>query len=171
MMISKTAQDNIDLQTAISFKIRFDFHCERHQEVRSGQDFLSLKSIASHIIKVHASAEASRDDTRTSKEYNWLKRYIQYCKTNCHPRLSDSAASMLQESYDMRRQSNETGEAAAIPITVRQLEAIVRLSEALARMRLSQVANEDHVLETLKLFNTSHNGCYDLDQSTHKPYS
>lgn len=110
-------------------------------------------------------------------------RYIQYCKANCHPRLSDAAASMLKESYvkirqviistgsprrlsriklpktfqcnldyenvvhrsvifvpyllqDMRRQSNETGEAAAIPITVRQLEAIVRLSEALARMRL-----------------------------------
>lgn len=36
----------------------------------------------------------------------------------------------------MRRQSNDNGEAAAIPITVRQLEAIVRLSEALARMRL-----------------------------------
>jgi len=37
---------------------------------------------------------------------------------------------------DMRQQANETGEAAAIPITVRQLEAIVRLSEALAKMKL-----------------------------------
>lgn len=36
----------------------------------------------------------------------------------------------------MRQQSNDTGEAAAIPITVRQLEAIVRLSEALAKMKL-----------------------------------
>lgn len=36
----------------------------------------------------------------------------------------------------MRRQANETGEAAVIPITVRQLEAVVRLSEALARMTL-----------------------------------
>lgn len=36
----------------------------------------------------------------------------------------------------MRRQANETGQAAVIPITVRQLEAVVRLSEALARMRL-----------------------------------
>ncbi|KAF3679863.1 DNA replication licensing factor MCM5 [Capsicum annuum] len=150
----KTAQDNIDLQTTILS--RFDLIFIVKDIRKYDQD----KNIASHIIKVHASAEASRDDTRTMKEYNWLKRYIQYCKANCHPRLSDSAASMLQESYvkirqDMRRQSNETGEATAIPITVRQLEAIVRLSEALARMRLSQVANEDHVKEAIRLFNTS----------------
>ena len=37
---------------------------------------------------------------------------------------------------DMRKQANETGEATVIPITVRQLEAIVRLSEALAKMTL-----------------------------------
>ncbi|KAJ8562231.1 hypothetical protein K7X08_011522 [Anisodus acutangulus] len=150
----KTAQDNIDLQTTILSRFDLIFI------VKDIRMYSQDKTIASHVIKVHTSAEASRDDTRTSKEYNWLKRYIQYCKTNCHPRLSDSAASMLQESYvkirqDMRRQSNETGEATVIPITVRQLEAIVRLSEALARMRLSQVANEDHVLEAIRLFNNS----------------
>lgn len=36
----------------------------------------------------------------------------------------------------MRRQANENGETAAVPITVRQLEAIVRLSESLAKMQL-----------------------------------
>lgn len=36
----------------------------------------------------------------------------------------------------MRRQANENGETEAVPITVRQLEAIVRLSEALAKMQL-----------------------------------
>jgi DNA replication licensing factor MCM5 len=36
----------------------------------------------------------------------------------------------------MRQQAHETGRAAAIPITVRQLEAIIRLSESLAKMRL-----------------------------------
>ncbi|KAF5802761.1 putative DNA helicase [Helianthus annuus] len=39
----------------------------------------------------------------------------------------------------MRRQANETGESTAVSITVRQLEAIVRLSESLAKMRLSQM--------------------------------
>lgn len=36
----------------------------------------------------------------------------------------------------MRQQANESGRSSAVPITVRQLEAIIRLSESLARMRL-----------------------------------
>lgn len=43
----------------------------------------------------------------------------------------------------------------AIPITVRQLEAIIRLSEALARMELSDVANANHVKEAIRLFTVS----------------
>ncbi|KAI3902911.1 hypothetical protein MKW92_027171 [Papaver armeniacum] len=79
---------------------------------------------------------------------------------NCYPRLSESAATVLQNSYiqirqEMRQQANESGESAAIPITVRQLEAIIRLSEALARMRLSHVATEENVREAIRLFNVS----------------
>ena len=37
---------------------------------------------------------------------------------------------------DVRRKVAETGEPMALPITVRQLEAIIRLSESLARMQL-----------------------------------
>ncbi|MCO5575326.1 hypothetical protein L7F22_029126 [Adiantum nelumboides] len=55
----------------------------------------------------------------------------------------------------MRQQSHESGEAKAIPITVRQLEAIIRISESLARMQLSLVATEEHVTEALRLFYVS----------------
>ncbi|KAJ0780586.1 putative DNA helicase [Helianthus annuus] len=62
----------------------------------------------------------------------------------------------------MRRQANETGESTAVPITVRQLEAIVRLSESLAKMRLevtdltiSNVANDNDVQEAIRIFNNS----------------
>ncbi|KAL8037391.1 hypothetical protein ABFX02_11G036700 [Erythranthe guttata] len=149
-----TARDNIDLQTTILSRFDIIFI------VKDIKMYAQDKSIASHIIKVHASADATATDSKTTKEDNWLKRYIHYCRTECHPRLSESAASRLQESYvkirqDMRRQSNETGETAVIPITVRQLEAVVRLSESLARMTLSHVANDNHVLEAIRLFNNS----------------
>ncbi|XP_010245540.1 PREDICTED: DNA replication licensing factor MCM5 [Nelumbo nucifera] len=150
----KTAQDNIDLQTTILSRFDLIFI------VKDVRMYSQDKLIASHIIKVHASAGAASTDTRVSKEENWLKRYIQYCRTECHPRLSESAATMLQNNYvkirqDMRQQANESGESAAVPITVRQLEAIIRLSEALAKMRLSHVATEDHVKEAIRLFNVS----------------
>ncbi|RZC94329.1 hypothetical protein C5167_031289 [Papaver somniferum] len=151
----KTAQDNIDLQTTILSRFDLIFI------VKDVRLYSQDKLIASHVIKLHSTAEAASDDTRTSKEDNWLKRYIQYCKKNCYPRLSESAATVLQNSYiqirqEMKQQANESGESAAIPITVRQLEAIIRLSEALARMRLnSHVATEENVREAIRLFNVS----------------
>ena len=40
----------------------------------------------------------------------------------------------------------------SIPITVRQLEAIIRITESLAKMTLSPIATEDHVDEAIRLF-------------------
>lgn len=47
------------------------------------------------------------------------------------------------------------GEMPAVPITVRQLEAIVRLSESLARMQLQVDVTEAHVRQAMDLFKTS----------------
>jgi DNA replication licensing factor MCM5 len=40
----------------------------------------------------------------------------------------------------------------SIPITVRQLEAIIRISESLAKLSLSPIADETHVDEAIRLF-------------------
>ena len=40
----------------------------------------------------------------------------------------------------------------SIPITVRQLEAIIRITESLAKLSLSPVATEEHVDEAIRLF-------------------
>lgn len=42
-----------------------------------------------------------------------------------------------------------------IPITIRQLEAIIRISESLAKLTLSPVATEQHVEEAIRLFKFS----------------
>jgi DNA replicative helicase MCM subunit Mcm2 (Cdc46/Mcm family) len=55
---------------------------------------------------------------------------------------------------DIREHKKQTG-SSPIPITVRQLEAIIRISEALARMELSAVATADHVKEAIRLFQVS----------------
>lgn len=46
----------------------------------------------------------------------------------------------------------EANARSSIPITVRQLEAIVRITESLAKLTLSPVANEHHVDEAIRLF-------------------
>ena len=53
------------------------------------------------------------------------------------------------------RAAGGDGDLPAVPITVRQLEAIVRISESLARMQLQVDVTETHVGQAMDLFQTS----------------
>lgn len=77
--------------------------------------------------------------------------------SRCAPRLSDAAAEKLSSHFvSIRKQVHatevEANARSSIPITVRQLEAIVRITESLAKLTLSPVATEDHVDEAIRLF-------------------
>jgi DNA replication licensing factor MCM5 len=54
-----------------------------------------------------------------------------------------------------REHELETDKRLSIPITVRQLEAIIRIAESLAKMQLQPFASESHVSEALRLFQVS----------------
>jgi DNA replication licensing factor MCM5 len=123
-----------------------------------------------------------------------MKKYVQYCKARCSPRLTVEAGEILTSSYvkirdDVRRQAiaaaghgnggrgvggggggnyNDGGamQQGAIPITVRQLEALVRLSESLARMRLDSEVQAEDVTEALRLFRVSTMAANAADQNT-----
>jgi hypothetical protein len=51
--------------------------------------------------------------------------------------------------------SDDARHRSAIPITVRQLEAVVRISESLSKMQLTPFVTERHVDEALRLFQVS----------------
>ena len=75
----------------------------------------------------------------------------------CAPRLSTEAAEKLSSHFVSIRRQIHAAELSAnarssIPITVRQLEAIVRITESLAKLTLSPVATEEHVDEAIRLF-------------------
>lgn len=53
------------------------------------------------------------------------------------------------------RHEKEVDRRNSIPITVRQLEAVIRISESLAKMQLLPFATETHVDEGLRLFQVS----------------
>lgn len=94
-------------------------------------------------------------------DINSLKRYISYARSRASPRLSGEAAELLRTNYVSIREQmrakqlgddDDDGSSKTVPITIRQLEAIVRVSEALAKMTLDNVVTERHVTEAIRLF-------------------
>jgi replicative DNA helicase Mcm len=105
------------------------------------------RSLASRILKSHREGEerevalvAGRTPAVETAPFSpdFLRKYIAYARRNYRPILSNEALSTLEDFYVKVRKQGE-GENAPVPITARQLEALVRLSEAGARARLSPI--------------------------------
>ncbi|MCS7386320.1 MAG: Minichromosome maintenance protein MCM [Candidatus Methanomethylicota archaeon] len=73
-----------------------------------------------------------------------LKKYISYARKYVVPRLTPEAAERIKKFYIEMRGKGSVGEKESIPITPRQLEALVRMAEARAKMALrDEVTVED----------------------------
>ncbi|MFB6235466.1 MAG: LAGLIDADG family homing endonuclease [Halopenitus sp.] len=82
------------------------------------------------------------DEVAPAIEQDLLRKYIAYAKRNCYPTMTDEAKEVIQEFYvDLR--SKGADEDAPVPVTARKLEALVRLAEASARVRLSDTVDHE----------------------------
>ncbi|CAH2045638.1 unnamed protein product, partial [Iphiclides podalirius] len=149
------ADDNIDFMPTILS--RFDMIFIVKDEHDQNRDI----TLAKHIISVHMGGDsAEREAASGELPLSLLRRYGAYCRARCGPRLSAAAAERLQARYVLMRtgashHERQADKRLSIPITVRQLEAVVRISESLAKMQLQPFATEAHVTEALRLFQVS----------------
>ncbi len=106
---------------------RFDFIFPVKDEPDKDKD----TELSSQVLKNHINPEETDAEIPQEK----LRKYVAYSK-NFRPDLTQEAADKIQEFYvSMRtRGSDEAGE--SVPITARQLEALVRVAEASARAEL-----------------------------------
>jgi replicative DNA helicase Mcm len=125
--------------------------------------------VAKHILKSHYAGELSeqRKNVSTSNvtqeqinehmsvitpdiDTDFLRKYIAYARRNIFPVMENEAKDHLIKFYmDMRRLGD--GKDAPVPVTARQLEALVRLAEASARLRLSNVATIEDAKRTTRI--------------------
>lgn len=115
------------------------------------------QQLASHILNMHQLGEMLekfreselKEDLKTkiSKiepaiDPELFRKYIAYAK-NIYPILSEEAKRRIESFYvSLRAKAKENS---PVPITARQLESIVRLAEASARIRLSETVSEEDV--------------------------
>jgi replicative DNA helicase Mcm len=107
------------------------------------------EQLAGHILNLHQTPEM--DNPELDSEF--LRKYIAYARQTCKPKLTDGAIEEIKKYYIHMRNKTGTEEGAvrAIPISPRQLEALVRLSEASARTRLSDKVNKKDAKRAIEL--------------------
>ncbi|XP_057636985.1 DNA helicase MCM8 isoform X2 [Chionomys nivalis] len=101
-----------------------------------------------------------------------LRKYVGYARQYVHPRLSIEAAQALQDFYlELRKQSQRMSSS---PITTRQLESLIRLTEARARLELREEATKEDAEDIIEIMKHSMLGTYsdefgnlDFERSQH----
>ncbi|WBW73054.1 MCM complex subunit Mcm5 [Schizosaccharomyces osmophilus] len=151
----KSPGENIDFQSTILSRFDMIFIVkDEHDESRD-------RSIARHVISLHTNLQESMETLAIGEiPFEKFRRYINYCRHKCAPLLSAEAAEKLSSQFvairkQVHQSEQDTNVRSSIPITVRQLEAIIRITEALAKMSMSSIATEVHATEAIRLFLTS----------------
>ncbi|MCP1661854.1 MAG: AAA family ATPase [Methanocalculus sp. MSAO_Arc1] len=147
------------------------------------------EAIAQHILKAHSVGELIMQHRKSpidgvNEEYIerelapvtpeidpvMFRKYIAYAKRNCFPIITQEAKNTLVDYYMKLR--NLASPDKPVPVTARQLEALVRLAEASARTRLSPSIETDDAIRVIRIVDTClrkvaydpQTGSYDIDK-------
>lgn len=127
---------------------RFDLFFVIFDEKRDDEDY----HIAQHIVNMHRLKEDSLKPDFSTEQ---LQTYIKFGRS-IKPQFTQESAFMLKEEFKRMRQNEKNGQkGSAYKITVRQLESLIRLSEALARAHCDQQIKPYYVREVCRLMRTS----------------
>ncbi len=143
---SKTLSANVALSAPILS--RFDLFFVVLDDCNPATD----RRVAQHILNVHRCKETLVTAPYTMEQ---IQRYIRFART-IHPKITPASQRVLVDCYRRLRQSDSLGASrSAYRITVRQLESLIRLSEALARLHCDSEIQPDYVNKAFRLLKTS----------------
>jgi DNA replication licensing factor MCM6 len=143
---SKTLRANVQLSAPILS--RFDLFFVVLDECDEVADY----NVAKHIIDVHRCDEAVVDPPFNQDQ---MLRYLRFART-LNPQITEESRRILVDCYRKLRQGDTMGRSrTAYRITVRQLESLIRLSEALARLYCDDEVRPQYVREAFRLLRKS----------------
>jgi DNA replication licensing factor MCM6 len=117
-------------------------------------------NIARHIVNlqkeghINYNQDEVNDPTRKFYTQEDVSLYLRYAK-NFKPKFRQDSAEVLRDEYVKLRANDISSQKSSYRITVRQLESLIRLSEALAKVHLSDVILPLFVKEAARLLQTS----------------
>lgn len=171
---TKTLKANIAISAPIMSRFDLFFiildECERASDEKIARHivgrFLCLRSFLStlllmsfflylSVVAIHKHHGIHQVNTEAKFSRESLQKYISFART-INPAFSEASRKTLIECYRLLRQNDLLGKnKTAYRITVRQLESLIRLSEALARLHLNPTVEEAYVKEAFRLLQKS----------------
>ena len=109
------------------------------------------EKLAQKIVSLHREGESSAQSPYQVKDFLLYLRYAQQLK----PRLTAAAGALLVDQYRKMRDNFYINGKTSVRVTTRQLESMVRLSEAVARLYCSQRVEKKHVKQAIQLMDAS----------------
>ncbi|WP_135666593.1 minichromosome maintenance protein MCM [Halorhabdus rudnickae] len=83
-----------------------------------------------------------------------FRSYVAYAKRSCFPSLTEDAKAALRDFFvELRSQGKQEG--APVPVSMRNLESLVKLAEASARVRLSDTVEKEDAERVIRLLRSS----------------
>ncbi|XP_015587968.1 DNA helicase MCM8 isoform X2 [Cephus cinctus] len=158
----------------------FDKMSTQHQALLEAMEQQSVldKFLCEHVMSLHAGLRANRNQNNSFRNSNSqpstsqhftlreklsvsngetidnipqsiLRKYISYARQYVRPKLSSAAAEVIKTFYfELRKKSQVLG---SIQVFHRQLEALIRLTEARAKLELRTEATETDALEVVEV--------------------
>ena len=116
--------------------------------LRDIPDRIKDEKIATHVLKEH-----QKDTKEAIIDTSLFRKYIAYAKQKIIPKLSSEAVEELKRFYIELRNKPVTSESAMrpIPISARQLQALIRMAEASAKIRLSENVSKEDARQSIEL--------------------
>jgi DNA replication licensing factor MCM4 len=116
------------------------------------------RRLAQHLVSLYYD-EKEAIPSKQVCDQEFLRDYIMYARSYIAPEINDDAERVLVEGYLAMRSLGGRG-SKTITATPRQLESLIRLSQALAKMRLSKEVTGYDVEEAIRLMKVATQGIY-----------
>ncbi|KAL1632119.1 MCM DNA helicase complex subunit [Neofusicoccum ribis] len=115
------------------------------------------RRLARHLVGMYLEDNPANASAHEVLPVEFLTAYISYARSHCQPRLTQAASEELVAEYVAMRKLGEDVRAAErrITATTRQLESMIRLSEAHAKMRLAATVEASDVREAVRLIKSA----------------
>ena len=109
------------------------------------------RRLAKHICELYTTMSYDEKMIVSEREYDqkFLAKYINYARMTCKPKIPEKTEEVLIKGYlEMRSMGASKNIISATP---RHLEAMIRISESLAKMRLDRIVEESDAIEAINL--------------------